>query len=81
MDDFSHSGETMKRHRSIVMSGESVVANAYLFITLAARGLNHQSFGISFSTTLSMVKLAALARGGNSLKLSSHFMRYGGAAY
>ena len=28
-----------------------------------------------------MVKLAALARGGNSLKLSSHFMRNGGAAY
>ena len=38
-------------------------------------------FGISFSTTWSMLKLAALARGGNSLKLSSHFASIGGAAY
>jgi hypothetical protein len=28
-----------------------------------------------------MLKLAALARGGNSLKLSSHFASSGGAAY
>src|SRR5262245_26617789 len=28
-----------------------------------------------------MLKLAGLARGGNSLKLSSHFIRNGGAAY
>ena len=40
-----------------------------------------QPFGISFSTTWSMLKLAALARGGNSLKLSSHFVSNGGAAY
>ena len=38
-------------------------------------------FGISFSTTWSMLKLAAFARGGNSLKLSSHFPSMGGAAY
>ena len=40
-----------------------------------------QPFGISSPTTWSMVKLAALARGGNSLKVSNHFMRMGGAAY
>src|ERR1700754_2875834 len=43
--------------------------------------LDAQSFGINFSTTWSMVKLAALARGGNSLKLDSQFIRRGGAAY
>ncbi len=62
------------------MSGESVAADAHRFIIPAAPRLGDQSFGISFSTTLSMVKVAALARGGNSLKLPSHFIRNGGAA-
>ncbi len=35
-------------------------------------GHRYQVRGVSFSTTWSMVKLAAFARGGNSLKLSSH---------
>src|SRR5262245_49738363 len=38
-------------------------------------------FGISVSTTWSMLKLADLARGGNSLKLASHSISIGGAAY
>ena len=38
----------------------------------ALSGDRYQVRGMSFSTTLSMVKLAASARGGNSLKLSSH---------
>ena len=38
----------------------------------ALSGHRYQVRGMSFSTTLSMVKLADSARGGNSLKLSSH---------
>lgn len=54
---------------------ESVLSLARRFATRT------YDFGISFSTTWSMLKLAALARGGNSLKLSSHFPSIGGAEY
>jgi len=41
----------------------------------------NQVLGISFSTTWSMLKLAARARGGNSLKLSNQCVSSGGAKY
>ena len=80
-------GEQLESRRKFVIRSALWTTRNDLVVYLHAIGppfcqqKSRQPFGISFSTIWSMVKLADLARGGNSLKLSSHSCTIACAAY